>query len=346
MEQLPTSNAVLRADGQAFAAAEASANRDAAAKHAPSSAYVSASAAESAQPRTGLKTTLFNFIPPAMIAAVILFWAYGPQSWIDSPWSIVIASSVITAFVQGLEWINERHSGWRIDKREFVTDLFYVILGATAIAWCTAKFADDPLMSVKQSLGISTDWAMHLPFVAQVALVVFLVEFGQYWMHRAMHNWTPLWLTHAPHHHITQLNAMKGYVGNPIELFLISLSVVALFDLPQAAVFCAFNVLGVVSTFAHANVRSDPPMFYSLFFTTIRNHSLHHSVGYEDTRCNYANSLILIDRIFGTYREGESAIVGQDERKRLSVLEQFLFPFQPAIAWIRAKRSQSAPATH
>jgi sterol desaturase/sphingolipid hydroxylase (fatty acid hydroxylase superfamily) len=32
-----------------------------------------------------------------------------------------------------------------------------------------------------------------------------------------------LWLTHAPHHHITQLNALKGYVGNPLELFLISL---------------------------------------------------------------------------------------------------------------------------
>src|SRR3546814_7593915 len=115
-------------------------------------------------------------------------------------------------------------------------------------------------------------------------------------MHRLMHNSHPFWLTHAPHHHITQLNAMKGYVGNPIELFLISLSVVALFDLSQPAVFCAFNVLGAVSTYAHANVRADPPPFYALFFTTIRHHSLHHSVNYEATRCNYANSLIVIDR--------------------------------------------------
>jgi sterol desaturase/sphingolipid hydroxylase (fatty acid hydroxylase superfamily) len=171
-----------------------------------------------------------------------------------------------------------------------------------------------------------------------VALVVFLIEFGQYWMHRLMHNWHPAWLTHAPHHHITQLNAMKGYVGNPIELFLISLSVVALFDLPLAAIFCAANILGVVSTFAHANVRSDPPLFYS-FFTTIRNHSLHHSVPYEDTRCNYANSLILIDRVFGTYREGEADVVGQDERKRLSIWEQFLFPFRPVIDAIKARRN-------
>jgi sterol desaturase/sphingolipid hydroxylase (fatty acid hydroxylase superfamily) len=144
-------------------------------------------------------------------------------------------------------------------------------------------------------------------------------------------------MTHAPHHHITQLNAAKGYVGNPIELFLISLSVVALFDLPLTAIFCAVSVLGVVSGFAHANVRSDPPIWYSFVFTTIRHHSLHHSVPYEDTRCNYGNSLILLDRIFGTYQEGEASVVGQDERRRLSIREQWLFPFQPILARLKQR---------
>jgi sterol desaturase/sphingolipid hydroxylase (fatty acid hydroxylase superfamily) len=134
-------------------------------------------------------------------------------------------------------------------------------------------------------------------------------------------------------------------VGNPIELFLISLSVVALFDLPEAAVFCALNVLGVISTFAHANVRADPPRWYSYFFTTIRHHSLHHTaLSYEDTRCNYGNSLILCDRIFGTYREGESAIVGQDDRKRLSIWEQTIFPARPLIARFKAKQGESVSA--
>jgi len=130
-----------------------------------------------------------------------------------------------------------------------------------------------------------------------------------------------------------------------LELFLISLSVIALFDLPETATFCALNVLSVISTFAHANVRSDPPKWYSFFFTTIQHHSLHHSVVYEDTRCNYGNSLILLDRIFGTFRVGESAIVGQDERKRLSIWEQFIFPARPMIEKIKARQgSQAEPA--
>ena len=289
-----------------------------------------------------MRKSLFNLLPPLMVAAVILFWAYGPAAWLKNEWTIVWVSALITASVQGLEWVAERHIGWRLNRREFFTDLFYVVLSATAIAWASSHLADASLVALKHKLGITTLWAMHMPFLAQVALVVFLVEFGQYWMHRAMHNWTPLWLTHAPHHHITQLNAMKGAVGNPLELFLITLSVVALFDLPLPAEFCAFNILNVVSTFAHANVRSDPPKWYSFFFTTIRHHSLHHSVVYEDTRCNYGNSLILLDRIFGTYREGESAIVGQDERKRLSIWEQFTFPARPMIEKMRARQAARA----
>ncbi len=289
---------------------------------------------------------LVDLIPPAMVVAVVLFWMFAPKSVIDNEWTLVATGAFITFSVLGLEWLFERHEGWRLNKREFATDLFYVLLSYTAISWASERLAEQPLAAAKATFGISTEWMMQMPFLLQVAAVVFLIEFGQYWMHRLMHNSHPFWLTHAPHHHITQLNAMKGYVGNPIELFLISLSVVALFDFDIAAIFCAINILGVVSTFAHANVRSNPPLFYSFFFTTIRHHSLHHSVGYEETRCNYANSLIVIDRVFGTYREGESAIVGQDERKRLSIWEQFMFPFQPVIDRIRAKSSKSVSSAN
>jgi sterol desaturase/sphingolipid hydroxylase (fatty acid hydroxylase superfamily) len=323
---------------------------DAALSHEANGSYGAASLgptdAVKARDGSPVKTWVFNMLPPAMIAVVVLFWAFGPESWIKNPWSIIVAGALTTATVQALEWVHERHVGWRLNRREFATDLFYVVLGYSVISWVSTRLAENPLAAAKHSLGITTQWAMHLPFVVQVALVVFLVEFGQYWMHRAMHN-SVLWWTHAPHHHITQLNAAKGAVGNPIELVLISLSVMALFDLPQAAQFCAFNILGVVSTFAHANVRSDPPRWYAFFFTTIRHHSLHHTaLSYDDTRCNYGNSLILLDRIFGTYRDGESSVVGQDDRKRLSIWEQTIFPARPLIERAQARKQRdSAPVT-
>jgi sterol desaturase/sphingolipid hydroxylase (fatty acid hydroxylase superfamily) len=285
-----------------------------------------------------VKKTVFTYFQPAMVAAIVAMWYFAPASWPKADWSLVLASSITLLIIQGLEFVNERHVGWRINKREFFTDLFYVVLGNTAIAWVTEKFAEDPLKAAKVALHLDTPWITHLPFLAQVALVIFLIEFGQYWMHRAMHN-SFLWWTHAPHHHITQLNAAKGAVGNPLELFLISLSVVSLFDFKVGAVFCAANVLTAVSSFAHANVRFYTPRWYSFFFVTIEHHSLHHSVTYEDTRCNYANSLILIDRVCGTFRVGESAVVGQDERKRLSIWEQFMFPARPVIAMVKQRQA-------
>ena len=285
-----------------------------------------------------LAAALINIIPRATLGIVVLFWGLAPEAIAQNPATLLIVAIAVMVWIQGLELAFERHATWRINRRELATDVFYVVLTYTAISWATVTLAENPLLALKQSLGIATPWLSETPFLLQVAIVVFLIEFGQYWMHRLMHNFHPLWLTHAPHHHLTQLNALKGYVGNPIELFLISLSTVALFDFSPAAIFCAINLLGAISGFAHANVRADPPAFYAFFFTTIRHHSLHHSaLSYEDTRCNYANSLIALDRLFGTFRQGESEIVGQDERKRLSIYDQFMFPFQPMIEAARRR---------
>lgn len=288
-----------------------------------------------------LKDRLFNLVPPAMVALVVLFWAYAPKAVTSIPWMLIVTSSLITLTVLLLEFVHERHAGWRMNWQEFRTDLFYVVLSSTVIAWLSKTLAEDPLLALKDWLGISTTWMAEVPWLVQVIMVVVILEFGQYWMHRLMHNVTPFWLTHAPHHHITQLNAAKGYVGNPIELFLISLSVLAFFDFDLTALFAGLNVLNVVSTFAHANVKADPPIWYSFVFTTIRHHSLHHSTDYEATRCNYGNSLILLDRIFGTYKEGEGVLVGQDDRKRLTIWEQTIFPFVPLIDRWKARRSDS-----
>lgn len=293
---------------------------------------------------SGVKKLAIDCIPPATLAAVVAFWYFAPSVWVANPWTLLIVSSVVTAFVLGLELVFERHEGWRINRQEFFTDLFYFILINTVIGRMAYILSEAPLRSLKEAWGISTPWLMNSPFLVQVAVVWGLWEFGQYWMHRLMHNWEPFWLTHAPHHHITQLNAMKGAVGNPIELFLISLGVVALLDVSPAAYLCAFSAGNVVSTFNHANVKADPPLFYSFFFTSIRHHSFHHSVGYENTRCNYGNAIILFDRILGTYKEGEGILVGQDDRRRLTIWEQFMFPFKPLVAMIERRKGPSSSA--
>jgi sterol desaturase/sphingolipid hydroxylase (fatty acid hydroxylase superfamily) len=284
-----------------------------------------------------VKQSLINLLPPATVAAIWAFWGLAPAAWTQGPWAIMAVGLGTLAFVQLLELVFERHEGWRINRRELLTDVFYVAFGYGVIGFLSDTLVNGPLGELKEAWGIGTPWLAASPFLVQVLVVMFVFEFGQYWMHRAMHNWTPLWLTHAPHHHITQLNAMKGFIGNPIELFLISLGITALLDVDLNALFAAITAGGAIATYAHANVRADPPIWYGYFFTTIRNHSLHHTaLSYEDTRCNYGNSVIFWDRVFGTYKEGESEVVGQDDRKRLSIKEQWLFPLRP---WLEKRKT-------
>lgn len=280
-----------------------------------------------------MKQTLVNLLPPATLAAILAFWAFAPQAWVEAPWALPAVAVTTLVFVQALEFVFERHAGWRMNWREFATDIFYFAFFFFVINWLADTLVNGPLGELKEVWGIATPWLAGLPFLVQAMIALFVFELGQYWMHRAMHNWTPLWLTHAPHHHLTQLNAMKGYIGNPIELFLISLGVIALLDFDLRPLFASFTVGSAIAIYAHANVSANPPIWYGYFFTTIRNHSLHHTAtSYEDTRCNYGNSVIFWDRLFGTYKEGESAIVGQDERKRLSIWEQWTFPLRPMLA--------------
>ncbi len=284
-----------------------------------------------------MKQSLINLLPPATVAVIWAFWGLAPAAWTQGPWAIMAVGLGTLAFVQLLELVFERHEGWRINGRELLTDVFYVAFGYGVIGFLSDTLVNGPLGELKEAWGIGTPWLAASPFLVQVLVVMFVFEFGQYWMHRAMHNWTPLWLTHAPHHHITQLNAMKGFIGNPIELFLISLGITALLDVDLNALFAAITAGGAIATYAHANVRADPPIWYGYFFTTIRNHSLHHTaLSYEDTRCNYGNSVIFWDRVFGTYKEGESEVVGQDDRKRLSIKEQWLFPLRP---WLEKRKT-------
>ncbi|MEM1196815.1 MAG: sterol desaturase family protein [Pseudomonadota bacterium] len=282
-----------------------------------------------------MKQAIFDHLPPATVFAIWAVFGLAPAAWYEEGLLFPAVAFGTMIFIQLMELVHERHEGWRITGKEIATDLFYMVLVVFVISAISETYVDGSLMRLKEQLGIATPWMMELPFLIQVFAVMLIFEFGQYWMHRFMHNNDALWSTHAPHHHVTQLNALKGFIGNPIELFLISLSVIALFDFDLNALLAAFLSLGAIAQFAHANIKSNPPAWFAFFFTTIRHHSLHHTaLSYEDTRCNYGNSVILWDRVFGTFKDGESEIVGQDDRRRLSIKEQFLFP----ITFFREKR--------
>ena len=290
-----------------------------------------------------VKRFFFTWFQPVMLLGLIAFWYYAPNSIAKASTAIGIGIG-FNVLLLGLEWVNPRHQSWRLTWKELITDLFYVGLGYTLLHIADTYIGSDALIeNMQHSFHLDkAKWFLALPLLLQAFIISFAFDFGQYWMHRAMHNWYPLWLPHSVHHYITQLNINKGAVGNPVELFLIGLGVGGFFDfLPRAALIA--GALGMaIGSYQHINVRFDSPKWWRFLFNTTEHHSLHHSQDYEATRSNYAGAYIFIDRIFGTCIDGEAELLGMEGGRRMSIHEQMTYPFTEAWKSIKL-RTVAAP---
>ncbi len=289
------------------------------------------------------KQFFFTWFQPVALFALVAFWYYAPNSIAKASTAIAIGIG-FKVLLLGLEWVNPRYESWRLTWKELVTDLFYVGLGYTVLRLVGGAIGSDQIIGnlLDTYDWDKLSWFTGLPLLLQAFLISFIFDFGQYWMHRAMHNWHPLWLTHSVHHYITQLNINKGAVGNPVELFLIGLGIGGFFDfLPRAALIAGAFGLGI-SIYQHINVRFNSPRWWRFLFNTTEHHSLHHSQDYESTRSNYAGAYIFIDRMFGTCIDGEAELLGMEGGRRMSIREQMAHPFTEG--WKTMKERYGRPA--
>jgi len=286
-----------------------------------------------------LKQFVFTYFQPAVLVLLIAFWCYAPDSIATKSTAIGIGIG-FKALLLGLEWVNPRYPSWRLTWKEAVTDLFYVGLTFTVIKFAGKHMGSDAVVEAVQHMfhWAKFEWFMAMPLLLQAFLISFIFDFGQYWMHRGMHNWYPLWLPHSVHHYLTQLNINKGAVGNPVELFLIGLGIGGFFDfLPRALLLSgAFSL--AIGTYQHINVRFNSPRWWRFLFNTTEHHSLHHSQDYEATRSNYAGDYIFIDRMFGTCIDGEAELLGLEAGRRMTITEQMTYPFTEGWKAIRQWR--------
>jgi hypothetical protein len=292
-----------------------------------------------------VKQFVFTWFQPAMLLGLIAFWFYAPNSIAKASTAIGIGIG-FKVLLLALEWVNPRFDSWRLTWKEAVTDLFYVGLGYTVLRLVDDYIGSDAVAGYVQE-GLHWDklnWFMTLPVLVQAFMISFVFDFGQYWMHRGMHNWYPLWLTHAPHHYITQLNINKGAVGNPVELFLIGLGIGGFFDfLPRAALLAGTFGLAV-ATYQHINVRFNSPRWWRFLFNTTEHHSVHHSQDYEASRSNYSGTWIIIDRMFGTCVDGEAELLGMEGGRPMSIRETMTYPFAEAWKSIKGRFGRSPTA--
>jgi len=148
-------------------------------------------------------------------------------------------------------------------------------------------------------------------------LLLFLgVEFFYYWFHLASHRIRWLWATHAVHHSATRFNLSAavrlGWTGQLTGGFLFFLPLAWIGFHPAAiALMLALGLLYQFFLHTALPVHLGP---LEWVLNTPRHHRVHHACNEACLDTNYGSTLIVFDRLFGTFAEAP-----QDETMRFGV---------------------------
>ncbi|MGK5067223.1 sterol desaturase family protein [Janthinobacterium sp. RT4P48] len=264
-----------------------------------------------------------------------------------SLWLVLLA----IIFVPLERYFGERHAGR--SRTELGSDLgFYFISSLLPAVLLAAPLA---LVAIagQRLLPDALPAAMTaLPLWAKLLLGLLIGEVGTYWGHRLSHEVPWLWRYHAVHHSTEQLYFLANTRTHPVDMVvtrLFGLTPLYLLGLagPNAAGSAAPVLLLLIGTvwgfFIHANLRwRFGPLEWLV--ATPAFHHWHHSK-FEHINRNYASTLPVLDRLFGTHHLPPEwpASCGIEAPMPVGLGGQLLAPWRRAPAAVTPAAAPAAP---
>lgn len=212
----------------------------------------------------------------------------------------------IPLFVAIERWCPETTS-WRPPRSEVGADVLHMlvsnpipmaILRATLYGAVVAASG-----AITERFGLEL-WPITWPLWAQAGLAILVAELANYAIHRGMHE-SRLWPLHAVHHCSPRMYFLLSMRKHPLQSFVTyggRFAVLWLLGVGEQALAVYTALIATNSYLQHVNA----PLVtgpLGLVFATPELHRIHHSNRPEEIDANYGDSLILWDRLFGTYRE-------------------------------------------
>lgn len=141
------------------------------------------------------------------------------------------------------------------------------------------------------------------------------IDFCRYWAHRVAHEQRFWWATHITHH-----SSEQYYFGVSFRLSWVQ-QLKVIFFLPAAAIgfdpvvfFICHQIEVLYQFWIHTEYITKLPKPIEYVFVTPSHHRVHHATNEQYLDKNYGSTLIIWDRIFGTFEpEIEKPIYGITE---------------------------------
>jgi sterol desaturase/sphingolipid hydroxylase (fatty acid hydroxylase superfamily) len=150
------------------------------------------------------------------------------------------------------------------------------------------------------------DFGFETPLKAGMAWVsaFLLYDFCYYWMHRMSHEWNLLWAGHVVHHSSEEYNLtvalrQPAFHGLFTWIFYLPLAVAGI----DPAFFVVHGQINLIYQF-WIHTRAVPKLgILEWFLNTPSHHRVHHGRNPRYIDKNHGGTLIIWDRLFGTFQE-------------------------------------------
>lgn len=265
----------------------------------------------------GLTGWIFEtLIQPAMYALGLMDWAEDAYDWLDFGLFGLLTIAAVYVICRPLEawWpVEPRAERWA-DRRAVRTDMVYTFLARLGVlpllafvllaslqarweGWLTEAGLLPP--TLEELFPVLRAW----PLLA-LAVYVVVLDFGEYWRHRAQHGLRWWWALHAIHHAQRQMTFWTDDRNHVLDDVLAALwfgSIALLIGVPPGQFPFIVLLLRVGESLSHANARLSFGRIGERLLVSPRFHRVHHGELSAGARgCNYAVLLPVWDWLFRT----------------------------------------------
>jgi len=243
------------------------------------------------------------------------------------------------AAIAGFFFIVERlfprapHQG--LFRRGVIADAFYIPVQYLMRVLISFLAADLLTEAGARAMPGAVSLLAGRPVWLQALVVVVVLDFFFYVMHRLKHRWHWWWRLHETHHSSEDLDFLSSVRFHPLEklldrfIFLVPLTMLGADD-EALLIWSGIDVFFGMMNHSNTRIRLGP---LHAIFVGPEMHLWHHVKDPARNDCNFGNNLAIFDWIFGTARlRNDSPAdfgVQAPAYPHNNIVKQFLFAFRP-----------------